>query len=444
MFARPFLALPILVLASTAAAQPAHSAPWSLTAREAGLKQLVDEARARNHALASSRLSAAAVAERRAQAAALADPFVSVAYTNDGWSPSLGSMPDSALEVMASQALPYPGKRRLRGEIASREAAFAAETSSRTERSVVAAVHRAWIGLALSRSLLEFIGEQAALWTQVEGVARARYAVGQGALQDALRAQTEIARLEQMRIEQEAEGRIRLAELNTLRDREVDAPVETPRKLAIRAATPAEDELVAWARSTSPEIRAAALAVDGAELLEDLVSLESKPDFVVQSAYMNRGGLDSMWRVGVGLTIPLRRERRSALRAEAKALVESGRRTARAIALDLDFRTRERAALAEATAQTARLFEGSIVPQGRLSAEASIASYQTGRSPFVAVLDALLTLSSDSAAHLRVTARYELLLAEVEEAAFAPAMVASVTAARGSVAASAGGGMTMR
>ena len=42
----------------------------------------------------------------------------SVGYTNDGWSPSLGTQEMTTLGFMASQELSYPGKRGLRGDIA--------------------------------------------------------------------------------------------------------------------------------------------------------------------------------------------------------------------------------------------------------------------------------------------------------------------------------------
>ena len=53
---------------------------------------------------------------RRSGARALPDPMVSITYTNDGWAPSLGSMPMTTLGFMVSQALPYSGKRDLRAD----------------------------------------------------------------------------------------------------------------------------------------------------------------------------------------------------------------------------------------------------------------------------------------------------------------------------------------
>ena len=82
--------------------------------------------------------------------------------------------------------------------------------------------------------------EQADVWKEAEGVARARYAVGQGAQQDVLRAQLEITRFEQLRAEQEADIESRLAELSRLVGREVprDAVERRPPRPAARAARP--------------------------------------------------------------------------------------------------------------------------------------------------------------------------------------------------------------
>ena len=64
--------------------------------------------------------------------------MLSVDYTNDGWSPSLGTQPMTTLGFMGSQELPWPGKRRLRGDVAAREAAVAQQV----ERAAAAASSR--------------------------------------------------------------------------------------------------------------------------------------------------------------------------------------------------------------------------------------------------------------------------------------------------------------
>ena len=86
------------------------------------LQALIDEALARNPDLhaAQSAIAAAQTATERARA--LPDPMVSMTYTNDGWAPSLGSMPMTTLGFMVSQSLPYSGKRDLRASLAASQA----------------------------------------------------------------------------------------------------------------------------------------------------------------------------------------------------------------------------------------------------------------------------------------------------------------------------------
>ena len=139
------------------------------------LEALVAEALERNPELVALRESLQGARERPAQARALPDPMLSVLYTNDGWSPSLGERDMTTLAFMASQALPRRGVRGLRAAIAEREVDLAEQQLERARLSVAADVKRAYYALALSRERLELVREQERIWRQIEGVARARY-----------------------------------------------------------------------------------------------------------------------------------------------------------------------------------------------------------------------------------------------------------------------------
>ncbi len=394
--------------------------PWPVPVEDLLLASLIDEALAKNPDVAAARQEASAAGQRPAQARSLANPMFSVGYTNDGWSPSLGSMEMTTLGFMASQELPYPGKRRLRGEIASREAGQVEQQAERVGRSITAAVKRAYYGLLLSRNLLDLIRDQEDVWKQIEGVARARYAVGQGAQQDVLRVQVEVTRIEQLRAEQEAEAEIRLAELNRLLARGPNTSLETSARLALRPVQGSLDQLFAWATTVSPELKGVGLGIERASLALTLAKKQFKPDFSVQAAYMNRGGLDPMWQAGLGVSIPLYRKRLSAGLAEAEAQLRSTQSVIESVRLQLRFRTQERLIQLKTTERVAALYGEGIVPQDRMSVEAAIANYQTGKVPFIAVLEALTTLYNDRATHLRLLANHEQTLASLEEASLDP------------------------
>jgi outer membrane protein TolC len=358
----------------------------------------------------------AAAGTRPDQAKALPDPMVSALYVNDGWAPSLGEQAMTTLGFMGSQTLPWPGKRGLREKIATQDTVAPAERLERQRLAVAAGVRRAFWGLVLATESLGVLREQEEVWKEAEGVARARYAVGQGAQQDVLRAQVEITRFEQRRAEQQAEVEARLAELSRLVGREVPRDSVAAARLALRPEPRDLATLQAEAEATLPELRAGAAGIEREQLAIDLARRDFKPDFTVQAGYMNRGGLDPMWQAGVGVTLPLYRSRRHAGVAEA----EAGRRAAvlrvEAVRAQIRFRTRERDAQLRAAERMATVYADGLLPQARLSYEASIASYQAGKVPFLTVLEALSTLYRDRIDHLRVLAAHERIKASIAEA----------------------------
>ena len=99
----------------------------------------------RGSARAQPRPARGAVGHRRRAAPAtraaraLPDPMVSMTYTNDGWAPSLGSMPMTTLGFMVSQELPYSGKRQLRADLAASEARQAEPALARARLALEAA-----------------------------------------------------------------------------------------------------------------------------------------------------------------------------------------------------------------------------------------------------------------------------------------------------------------
>jgi len=403
------------------------------------LSSLIEEALEKNPAVIAAQEAAAAARFRPPQAGSLPNPMFVTAYTNDGLSPSLGSQEMTTLAFMWGQELPYAGKRGLRADVLARAADQVDQQLERVKLSVAAAVQRAYYDLLLSRNLLALIREQQEIWRQTEGVIRARYAVGRGGQPDVLRAQVEVVRIERPLVEQEAEAEIRVAQLNQLLDRPAGTPLVTEARLALSPVDEGLEEMLQRLEARSPEVKSAALGVARSELGVALAQKEFKPDFLVQGGYMNRGGLDPMWVAGLGISVPLYRERLKSGVAEAQAQSRSNERLLDWVRLMLRFRTEQRVAQLEAAERIAVLYAGGVIPQDRLSVDASMASYQTGQTPFVTVLETLTTLYSDLAIHLQILANYQKIRASLEEASLEETSSLSMG---GGAMPSAGGGMT--
>jgi cobalt-zinc-cadmium efflux system outer membrane protein len=425
---------------ATARAQDAKAA----TPPDPVLEALVAEALSRNPDLLSAEAAIAAARQRPQQASALPDPMVSLSYTNDGWAPSLGRMPMTTLALMASQNLPWPGKRRLRSDIAARDAGLAEQQLARARLTVAAEVKQAYIGLLAARELQALAREQRGLWQDIEVVVRSRYAVGQGAQQDVLRVQVEVTRVEQREIEQATEAQVRMAELSRL----IAGPVEVPPEAGVRniqrPVTGTLAESLDRARAISPELAAARLAIDRDRLSVALAEKALKPDFTVQASVMNRGGLDPVWFAGVGINVPFNRKARAAAIAEADLTVKSGERAVESLDLQLRYRTEERFNRIKAAERTITLYDQGIVLQDRMTLEAAVANYQSGTVPFASVLEAMTTLAGDRWTRATLVADHESLVANLEEMSLdaVPSSGASIGAGRAPGGRASGSGMS--
>jgi outer membrane protein, heavy metal efflux system len=407
----------VLLAAALTAARLAQAAAEDAApprSPDAVLSALIQEALDHDPAIRAASASAEAARARPDQVTGLPDPMLSVGYTNDGWSPSLGTKEMTTLSFMWSQALPAPGRRRLRGDRLRAEARGTEQDVERARLGTVAGVRRAYYGLVLARDLRELVKEQETLWTEVEQSVRSRYGVGLGTQHDVLRAQVEVTRIQESLIEQESDFVIRTAELNRLLGRPPDGAIRTDAHLTLRPLEYSLSDLIAEGDRVSPELRAAAAGIEGGQVAMALAQKARWPELSVQAGYMNRGGLDPMWQASVGVSLP-RRQKTAAALAEATAEKRASEERRLALSLDLRLRTQALVARASALEKVADLYGEGIVPQERVALQAALASYQAGKLPFVTVLEALRQLYADRAAHLRQIANHERVKAAIDE-----------------------------
>ena len=140
----------------------------------AEVERLVEEAIRANPEIRSAQASAGSAEARISPAGTLPDPMVSLSYENDGVSPSLGTMEMTRLQLMAQQAIPYPGKLRLAREVAQKDAERAGTVPQRVVLTIGASVRRAYADLLVAREALRLVDEEAGTWEGIEGVARGR------------------------------------------------------------------------------------------------------------------------------------------------------------------------------------------------------------------------------------------------------------------------------
>ncbi|HEV2721164.1 MAG TPA: TolC family protein [Thermoanaerobaculia bacterium] len=347
--------------------------------------------------LAAARAEVDAAKRRIEPARALADPMLSTTYQNDGRALSLGSAEGSFVGLMLSQPLPWPGKR----ELAAREATSEAreiETGAlgRAALSIEARVRNAWYDVALARALDRLIDERRETARQIEETTRARYAAGLAVQQDVLRAQVELARIEEMKSAQRATIAAREAELQRLTG-------ATTFAATLPEIAPVPADAIANVLQRSPELAAARQGMATSRVRVDIAKKNFRPDFVVSGGSMYRGRFEMgpMWQIGAGVSLPLWSDKKQQNQlAEAEARTRESSAQADVVERDVALRTRERIAQLEAANETAALYRDKVVPLDQLAVESALASYRAGKVPFVSVLDAVNALYADRSTYL--------------------------------------------
>lgn len=383
------------------------------------LEALVSEALLKNPDLAAALATSEAAGFRVAPARTLPDPFLSLNYQNDGTAISLGEQDMTFLGAMFSQTLPWPGKLRLAGEEARQRAEeVRAGTVGRTRLAVEARVRRAYYEYLLAHALLELIEDRSRSWREIEAIVRERYAVGFGVQQDVLRSQVEILRLDEARADQAAQVANRRTELNRMIGRPQGSAIETAQRLDFRPEVPDLESLLQAVRDKSPELGALKRGIEAGRIRVSLARKDFLPDFTASAGPMYRGGLDPMWQVGLGITLPIYTGSRQRPRLNAAgAELRSDEARVSSVGLELEFRTRERYETLNAALKVAKLYREGVLPMDQLSLESAVGSYRTGKVPFLTVLEALNTLYADRAIYLTRLAeaeRWRVLIDEVD------------------------------
>jgi outer membrane protein TolC len=421
-----------LTLAVTAWGQvpplPAANLPQTALDPDPILEALIREALDRSPDLAKASELIAAERERVPQARALADPTLSFGIQNDGFQKiQVGTMETSYYQVMLTQPFYWPGKRGLKGDVVRLGAEVSEANLARGRLTLQADVKRAYYGLLLVRDQRRLLDLQAPLLEQSEAIAKTRYEVGQGAQVDLLRAQLARTRLAQTRLTLAAEERTALANLNRLRALPSETPIATTRSLG-QLPDPAPIGTEGTALRESPELASARVGLKQAERSLDLAKLNRRPDFTLSAGIMPRGGLDPMWTLNVGFTLPLWSKNK-----QQRAVAEQEfRRQAQGSEIEglghlLMERTQERAARLESTLAMLQLYREGLLVQSEGTFKSSLAQYETGKAPFTSVLEALNGWIADQSGLLQAQAQAQAIAIAQEELTLGPTLPIGAT-----------------
>ena len=376
--------------------------------------QLVGELLKNNPQLQAAENRSLAAQARPAQMQALPEPVLSFVTRNSNGNPlpftELGKDPLSSVGFMWEEELPFPGKLRLAGEIAQKEADATKSEIETLKWQLISNLKQSFYDYFRSHKSAQILNSSLELLRRFEEIARSRYSVGEGIQQDVLRAQVEISILQQRITSIEREKATAAAQINRLLNRSIDASLPDPAEItASNCSVNSIDAL------QSPRSHSSQAMVLREQFGLDLAKKQYRPDFVGSVEYANSPNFPDMWEFHIGLRIPVfyKSKQQNGVR-EASENLRRAQNEFRSVQQDIAFNIKNESLQIEASEKLLKLYDQAILPQSNLALEASLASYQVGKSDFLTTLNNFITLLEYRINYFDELAKHEAAIARLE------------------------------
>ena len=377
------------------------------------------EALSNNREILAAQKRYEAARQRPSQASSLPDPMFSPGYTSNG-NPlpgaQLGVSPTSSIGFMLSQEFPFPGKQKLRGEVAAKEAEAEFQDYQGIQLKVLSQLKQAYYRLSYSYAARDVLERNRELLRKLLRITEARYSVGRAAQQDVFKTQTQLSILEIKLVDLQREHNAREAEIDSLLNRAPGALLDRPPDLQPQEfATPLED-LYAGAGRSAPMLLRDQKMIQRAEIAMNMARKDYYPDYTVSFGYFNQGSMPAMYQARVDFKLPAYfwRKQRAGLTEQAQSLAES-RHTYEATNQSLHFRIKDDYLMATTSSQLMKLYGQTVVPQATLALESSLSSYETGAVDFLSVLTNYIAVVEYEMNYYEEVQNFYLALSRLEE-----------------------------
>jgi outer membrane protein, heavy metal efflux system len=317
-----------------------------------------------------------------------------------------------------SQDIPYPGKLRLKGEMAKRDAEVVQQEYESVRRSILAAVKSEYFLLVYLSKTLAILESDGELLQQVEKAADARYRSGMGNQQDLLQAQLQRTKLLGEITMHHLEVAKAQAQIKQLLNRSQSSPDIKPSELPETPLPYAYEELLSATTEQNPEISAAEKMVEKQKLQVDLAHKDFYPDFNIQYMWERTDPTQFrayyMFTFGVRVPIYRGKKQRPEL-AQAEAELNRSRSESEARSQQVAYELRSEYETEQKTAELLKIYREGLLPQARAGFQAGIAAYQNNRLDFQAVLASFLDVLHLDEEYWKSIAQRETALARLEQ-----------------------------
>jgi outer membrane protein TolC len=282
----------------------------------------------------------------------------------------------------ASQQFPYPGKRKLRGAVADRDADATKTHVEVVLQDEIETLKTTYFHLAYLQQTLGILRQDAALLEQIGQQTGLRYSSGQGNQRDVLKAQLERTKiLREISMHHQLAGEDQ-AVLKRILRRSQDSPDIIPEPLSATFLRYTANELLDKVRGQNPNVQEAAAMVQRNQTAVALAQREFHPDFEVSYMYENTDRkFRDYYMLSFSVNFPRRKPRQAAL-AQAQVNVERARQEQDAQVQAVLAEVQKQYVNVKASEEQLLIYRDGLIPQAQATIQAGLTAYESGRTDF--------------------------------------------------------------
>jgi len=381
------------------------------------LADLLEEAEKNNPEIEAARRTWQAAKQLPTQVSTLPDPQFTLQHLSVGSPRPFAGYTNSDfgyIGIGASQELLYPGKLRLRGQVADREADTKQAEIGVTKTGIADAVKSDYLQLAYLQQTLSVLRQNEAVLDQLIEDATAHYRVGQGMQQDVLGAQVNRTNIvKEITMHHQQVGQVE-AHLKGLLHRDQASPdivtedlIETSHKLG-------SSELLALVQKGNPQIQVDASDIQRQDAQVVSAKQEGKPDFELGYQYQNT---DRKFRDYYMFTFSVRLPRKKRVKAEiaeAQERLIASRQILDAHLQQQLAQVKKEDVQATSDEELLKEYREGLLPQADAAYQATLSAYASNREQFTHVLQYLSNLLNLKLEYSQTLLDHETALAHLE------------------------------
>ena len=385
------------------------------------IASLVSEALENNPEIQAAFREREASRQRISPAEALDDPVLEAGVINAPLASSTFNREDMTMKMIGlSQRVPFPGKRGLRRDVATKDAEAVEYGYEETINRVVRDLKIAYYDLGLTLETIKLVKKNKLILEELLHIAEDHYVVGRGNQADVLKAQTQVSRMDNELLRLAREQHALEAELNRAVGHDGSKALPVPPPPQLHGEILNLESLREIALTQRPQLLALQSLVARNEKALELARKDYYPDFDVRMSYGQRDNMldnsrrPDMVSLTVAINLPVWRGNKLQPReAESQAMRDQVRSMYQAQRNEIIAKLRREVAAAEQNLQSTRLYRTSILPQGRLAVESALAAYRVNRVDFMTLLDSQMTVFNSEIGLVTAMASYNKAVAEI-------------------------------